>query len=311
MTATFDLGAMLSTPQAVKNSVQQIPCDMLRPYHAHKFSLYTGERLDDMVESVKENGVLTPIVVQPVADGYEILIGHNRWNACKIAGIQTIPAIVKEGLTEDEAEMYVVESNLIQREFGSLKISEQAEVIAMRYNKMFSQGKRNDIIRELQMIENPEIAEDTTKTSREKVGDEYGLSRNSVARLIRISKLIDVLKTYVDSGTIAVRTAVNLSYLSAETQQDIADFLEEYKVDMKKSELLKANADEDGNVEYDKIAEIIVGESQEIPKPKSVKISHDTFSRYFEVGTKPKKITETIEKALAFYFANAEQEESE
>ena len=80
MTATFDLGAMLSTPQAVKNSVQQIPCDMLRPYHAHKFSLYTGERLDDMVESVKENGVLTPIVVQPVADGYEILIGHNRWN---------------------------------------------------------------------------------------------------------------------------------------------------------------------------------------------------------------------------------------
>ena len=311
MTATFDLGAMLSTPQAVKNSVQQIPCDMLHPYHAHKFSLYTGERLDDMVESVKENGVLTPIVVQPVADGYEILIGHNRWNACKIAGIQTIPAIVKEGLTEDEAEMYVVESNLIQREFGSLKISEQAEVVAMRYNKMFSQGKRNDIIRELQMIENPEISEDSTKTSREKVGDEYGLSRNSVARLIRISKLIDVLKAYVDSGTIAVRTAVNLSYLSAETQQDIADLLEEYKVDVKKSELLKANADEDGNVEYDKIAEIIVGESQEIPKPKSVKISHDTFSRYFEVGTKPKKITETIEKALAFYFANAEQGESE
>ena len=98
--------------------------------------------------------------------------------------------------------------------------------------------------------------------------------------------------------------------ITQERERDRHKF-EEYKVDMKKSELLKANADEEGNVEYDKIAEIIVGESQEIPKPKSVKISHDTFSRYFEVGTKPKKITETIEKALAFYFANAEQGESE
>ena len=128
---------------------------------------------------------------------------------------------------------------------------------------------------------------------------------------MRISKLIDVLKPYVDSGAIAVRTAVNLSYLSADTQQDITDFIDDYKVDMKKSEALRASADEDGNVDYDMIAEIIVGETQDVPKPKSVKISHSTFSRYFAAGTKPAQITETIEKALAFYFANAEQEETE
>ena len=313
MTGAFDLGAMLSTPQAVQNSVRQIPCDMLVPYHDHKFELYTGERLEDMVSSVKENGVIIPIIVQPISDGqFEILVGHNRWNASKLAGLPTVPAIVKEGLTEDEAEMYVIESNVMQRGFNNLRISEQAEVIAMRYDKMFSQGKRNDIIRELQLIDNPELAEegDTPKTSREKVGDEYGLSRNSVARLVRISKLTDELKAYVDSGVIAIRTAVNLSYLSETAQEDIAEFLDGYKVDMKKSDLLRANADEDGNVDYAMIEKIIIGEKQDSPKPKSVKISHDTFSRYFETGTKPTKITETIEKALAFYFANADKEDN-
>lgn len=126
----FDLGAMLSAP-AIQTAVQQISCDKLHPYHNHKFELYTGERLDDMVASIKENGVLSPVIVQPDGDGYEILIGHNRWNACKIAGIDTIPAIIKQGLSEDEAEMYVIESNVMQRGFDNLRISEQAAVIAL------------------------------------------------------------------------------------------------------------------------------------------------------------------------------------
>ena len=103
---------MLSAP-AVQSAVQQIPYDKLHPYHNHKFELYTGERLDDMVASVQENGVLSPIIVQPDGDGYEILIGHNRWNASKIAGMSAVPAIVKTGLSEDEAEMYVIESNVM------------------------------------------------------------------------------------------------------------------------------------------------------------------------------------------------------
>ena len=313
MTGTFDLGVMLSTPQAVQNSIKQIPCEMLKPYHNHKFEMYTGERLGDMVASIKENGVLSPIVVQPTADGYEILIGHNRWNACKIAGLPTVPAIVKEGLTEDEAEMYVIESNLMQRGFSNLRISEQAEVVAMRYDKMFSQGKRNDIIRELQLIENPDLADEdsTPKTSREKVGDEYGLSRNSVARLVRVSKLIDELKEYVDSGDIAIRTAVNLSYLSETAQLEIAELLDDHKVDMKKSEQLREQADENGNIPSDTIIQIIIGIADDMPKPKSVKISNDTFSRYFEKGTKQKEITETIEKALAYYFASIGKEQTE
>ena len=310
---TFNLGAMLSTSTALQNAVKQIPCEMLIPYHNHKFGMYSGERLEDMIESIKENGILSPIIVQPTDNGkYEILIGHNRWNASKIAGLPTVPAIIKEGLSPDEAEMYVIESNLMQRGFNNLKISEQAEVIAMRYDKMFSQGKRNDIIRELQLIENPDSAEEPEqpKSSREKVGEEYGLSRNSVARLVRVSKLIDSLKELVDNGTIAVRTAVNLSYLSEQAQSDIADLATENKIDMKKSERLKANADESGDIPHDTIIKIIIGIAEDKPKPKSVKISSDTFTRYFEADTKSVEITETIEKALEFYFANAGKDET-
>lgn len=117
-TPQFDLSAMLTQQTAV----QQIPCEMLHPYHNHKFELYTGERLEDMVASIKENGVLSPIIVQPDGDGYEILIGHNRWNASKLAGLPSVPAIIKAGLTEDEAEMYVIESNVMQRGFENLRI---------------------------------------------------------------------------------------------------------------------------------------------------------------------------------------------
>ncbi|MBR1382698.1 MAG: ParB N-terminal domain-containing protein [Ruminococcus sp.] len=160
---TFDLGAMLSAP-AVQSAVQQIPCDKLHPYHNHKFELYTGERLDDMVASVQENGVLSPIIVQPDGDEYEILIGHNRWNASKIAGLSAVPAIVKTGLSEDEAEMYVIESNVMQRGFDNLRISEQAAVIALRHSEMFSPGKRSDIQRELALLENPDAEVSDTAT---------------------------------------------------------------------------------------------------------------------------------------------------
>ena len=126
----FNFEAMLSQ----NNQIKQIPLDMLVPFHNHQFSLYDGERRDDMVESIRKNGVMTPIVCRPNPNGsdtYEILIGHNRWNCSQIAGLETIPAIIKEQLTEDEAQTYVDESNLIQRGFNDLKISEQARIIKL------------------------------------------------------------------------------------------------------------------------------------------------------------------------------------
>ncbi|MBO6310600.1 MAG: ParB N-terminal domain-containing protein [Oribacterium sp.] len=308
-TPQFDLGAMLSAPQ--QTTVQQIPCDQLHPYHNHKFELYTGERLDDMVESIRENGVLSPIIVQPDGNGYEILIGHNRWNASKLAGLPTVPAIVKTGLTEDEALLYTIESNLHQRGFDNLRTSEQAAVVSLRHNEMFSQGKRNDIIRELALLENPD-ADVSTLTpvgskldSGKAVGAEYGLSKGSVIRLIRIDKLIGALKALVDSGDISIRAGVELSFLSEDTQAIIAECAEDSKIDMKTAKKLREAADSEGNIAPDTVHAILYGEDTEPKaKPKSVKISHDTYTKYFSNGEKPKEITDTIEKALAFYFAN-------
>ena len=315
-TPQFDLGAMLSAPQ--QTAVQQIPCDQLHPYHDHKFELYTGERLEDMVESIRENGVLSPIIVQPDGDlsagqagGYEILIGHNRWNASKLAGLPTVPAIVKTGLSEDEAELYVIESNLLQRSFSDLRISEQAAVVASRHSKMFSQGKRNDIIRELALLENPDADTSTLNPvgskldTSDSIGKEYGLSKGTIVRLIRIDKLIDELKALVDSGELAIRAGVEISFLSEDTQAVIAECAEDCKIDMKTAKKLHEAADGEGEIDSDTVQAILYGEDTEPkPKPKSVKISSDTYTKYFSEGAKAKEVTETIEKALAFYFAN-------
>lgn len=308
-TPQFDLGAMLSAPAQV--AIQQIPCDQLHPYHDHKFELYLGERLDDMVASIKENGVLSPIIVQPDGDGYEILIGHNRWNASMLAGLPTVPAIIKTGLTEEEALLYTIESNLYQRGFDNLKISEQAAAIAFRHSEMFSQGKRNDILRELALLENPDADLSTLTPLESKldsgkaVGAEYGLSKGTVIRLIRINKLIDELKAIVDSGELAIRAGVELSFLSADTQAVIAECAEESKIDMKKAKMLRASADSKGNIDRDTVESIISGEDTEPKqKPKSVKINNDTYTKYFSNGEKPKEVTEIIEKALEMYFAS-------
>lgn len=307
----FDMKTFLSTPTALQNAVRQIPCDMLRPYHNHRFELYTGERLEDMVESIRENGVLSPIIVQPMQDGnYEILIGHNRWNASKIAGLPTVPAVIKEGLTEETTEMYVIESNVMQRGFDNLRISEQAAVIAQRHNEMFSKGKRNDIIRELQMFENPTSFPVGTKLEngdcKQNIADNYGMGRTSVARLIRIYKLIDELKTLIDSGILAVRSGVELSFLSAEIQSEIAELAEDYNVDMKKAKLLRESADENGIISNADIIRILDGKKS-ADKGKSVKIRSDVFSRYFEPTVKPKEIAETVEKALELYFKSKQE----
>lgn len=215
----FNFEAMLSQ----NNQIKQIPVDMLVPYHNHQYSLYDGERRDDMVESIRKNGVISPIVCRPNPDGtdtYEILIGHNRWNCSKLSGLDTIPAIIKEKLTEEEAQTYVDESNLLQRGFNDLKISEQARIIARRYSEMFSQGKRNDIINEIRALNGES---ESNGNSREKVAEEYGLGRNTIARLVRISKLCDGILAWLDKGQLAVRAGVELSYLTAEEQSTLLE----------------------------------------------------------------------------------------
>lgn len=301
----FNFGAMLSQ----NNQIKQIPLDMLVPFHNHQFSLYDGERRDDMVESIRKNGVMTPIVCRPNPDGsdtYEILIGHNRWNCSKIAGFETIPAIIKEQLTEDEAQTYVDESNLIQRGFNDLKISEQARIIARRYSEMFSQGKRNDIINEIKMLNGENSA--VTGNSREKVAEEYGLSRNTIARLVRISKLSDGILGWIDKGQLAVRAGVELSYLLAEEQEKLFEI---NSVDdnmlMKISEAQARDLrvlSADGVLDEDEMLKVLSAKKK---KPdKKVSIAPTLYKKYF-AGLSSDEIADTVVAALDMFFKSKEK----
>lgn len=303
----FNFGAMLSQ----NNQIKQIPLDMLVPFHNHQFSLYNGERRDDMVESIRKNGVMTPIVCRPNPNGsdtYEILIGHNRWNCSKIAGLETIPAIIKEQLTEEEAQTYVDESNLIQRGFNDLKISEQARIIARRYSEMFSQGKRNDIINEIRALNGES---ESNGNSREKVAEEYGLGRNTIARLVRISKLCDGILAWLDKGQLAVRAGVELSYLTAEEQSTLLEINTADNNDMlmKISEAQardlrvlsvdckKENLELTGN----QMLKVLAVKKK---KPdKKIAISPNTYKKYFTDKSND-EIQQIVEQALEMFYSD-------
>ena len=301
----FNFEAMLSQ----NNQIKQIPLDMLVPFHNHQFSLYDGERRDDMVESIRKNGVMTPIVCRPNPDGsdtYEILIGHNRWNCSKIAGFETIPAIIKEQLTEDEAQTYVDESNLIQRGFNDLKVSEQARIIARRYSEMFSQGKRNDIINEIKMLNGENSA--VTGNSREKVAEEYGLSRNTIARLVRISKLSDSILGWIDKGQLAVRAGVELSYLLAEEQEKLFEInsvgdnmlMKISEAQARDLRVLSA----DGVLDEDEMLKVLSAKKK---KPdKKVSIDSTLYKKYF-AGLSNDEIADTVAAALDMFFKSKEK----
>ena len=127
---------------AEQKDIQNIEINLLENYHDHPFSLYTGKRLDDMVESIKENGILNPIIVmKKEAGAYEILSGHNRVNAAKLANLKTVPCIIKENLTQEQAYTYVIETNLMQRSFSDLLPTEKA-VTVKRMKKSCSDTMR-------------------------------------------------------------------------------------------------------------------------------------------------------------------------
>ena len=303
----FNFETMLSQ----NNQIKQVPLDMLVPFHNHQFSLYDGERRDDMVESISKNGVTSPIVCRPNPDGsdtYEILIGHNRWNCSKIVGLETIPAIIKEKLTEDEAQTYVDESNLIQRGFNDLKISEQARIIARRYSEMFSQEKRNDIINEIRALNGES---ESNGNSREKVAEEYGLGRNTIARLVRISKLCDGILAWLDKGQLAVRAGVELSYLTAEEQSTLLEIntADNNYMLMKISEaqardlrVLSVDCKKE-NLELTGNQMLKVLDIKKKKPDKKIAISPNTYKKYF-TDKNNDEIQQIVEQSLEMFYSD-------
>ena len=308
-----------------KNQIKYIAPSKIRAFKNHPFRLYDGERLDDLIASIKENGILAPTIVRKIEKDengyeYEMLAGHNRQNAAVIAELKEIPCIVKENISDEDAWIYVIETNVMQRSFTDMLPSEKAAVLGLRYSKMFSQGKRNDIIDELNRLENPHyIRENLTcgndfhkLKSRDKVGAEYSLTGRSIANYIRVNSLIPSLKKRLDDGEIILVAAVGLSYLSNEAQEYVEAVLceNELKVDVKKASLLREYGKK---LDKDTVYEIISGVKNRKPKsnvPPPVKIKHTVYSKYFSPETKASEIEKIIDKALALYFETAEDNTS-
>jgi ParB family chromosome partitioning protein len=227
--------------------------------------------------------------------------------------------VVKENLFEEEAEMYVIETNLIQRGFNELLISEQANILGYRYSKMFSQGKRNDIISEINRLEGKELKNedglDKESTcdpgghklkSRDMLAKEYSLGTTTIARLIRINKLIESLKTMVDNKTMSIKVAVELSYIPEDGQQMVYDVLTEHKkkLNIKQSKEVRqlfAN----GEVTPETLESLIVGTQPTKPTKDIIKVPLDkeTFSKYFDKNTTDEEVLEVLKDALEKYFA--------
>ena len=295
------------------NGIVSIPIEEIHPFHDHPFRLYEGDRLEDMVQSIREYGVLNPVIVRKAARGYEMLAGHNRTNAAKIAGLTEVPAIVKTDLPDEDAYVYVIETNLLQRSFAELLPSEKAAVLVARYEKISSQGKRNDIRQEIEALEETcghDVHKSRKRTcghdvhksqkSRDGLGEEYGMTGRNIARYMRLDRLIPEFKDAVDKGTLAMVAAVDLSYLNVKMQKMIQQVAEAEGKKLKPKqavELRKMGKD----ITKEAVESVLAGKEQKKVQNISVKLPVEMYEKYFaqmDAGA----VQEIMEKALEGYF---------
>ena len=264
---------------AVAEKVQEIDISKISNFPDHPFKVNDDEKMQDMVKSIKEYGVILPVIVRPKEDGtYEMISGHRRKRACELAGVKQIRCIVKN-LSDDEATILMVDSN-IQRE--EILPSEKAFAYKMKLEAMKHQGKNID-------IDDNETSRplDGKLESAEIMGQEVGESARTIQRYIRLTKLIPELLDEVDSKRIAFRPAVELSYLSDENQYVVLNKLEFDEVSPSLSQaIILKKMEQEGTITEEKIEELL---DKEKPNQKEfIKIHNEKIDRYI-----PTKIKET------------------
>ena len=264
----------------------------------HPFKVKQDEAMAEMVDSVKQYGVLVPALVRPKADGgYELVAGHRRKCAATLAGITEMPCIVRN-LTDDEATIIMVDSNL-QRE--TILPSEKAFAYKMKLEAMKRQGQRSDL------TSTPLVSK---SRSNEELGQKNGDSREQVRRFIRLTELIPSVLDMVDSGKIAFRPAVELSYLSKEQQQSLYDTMECEDCTPSLAQAIKMKEfSRDGKLTEEVILSIM---QEEKPNQREqFKMPKERISKYFAPGTPAQKIEDTIIKALELYRRRERQRDME
>ena len=257
----------------------------------HPFKVKQDEAMAEMVDSVKQYGVLVPALVRPKADGgYEMVAGHRRKCAATLAGITEMPCIVRN-LTDDEATIIMVDSNL-QRE--TILPSEKAFAYKMKLEAMKRQGQRSDL------TSAPLEPKLKGSRSNEELAASSPDSRSQIQRFIRLTELIPPVLDMVDSGKIAFRPAVELSYLSKEQQQSLYDTMECEDCTPSLAQAIKMKEfSRDGKLTEEVILSIM---QEEKPNQREqFKMPKERISKYFAPGTPAQKIEDTIIKALELY----------
>ena len=270
-----------------REQVQQIPIDELHPFTNHPFKVLDDEAMTRTVESIAQYGVLAPLIARPrpEGDGYEIISGHRRQYAAKLAGLDTLPVIVRQ-MSDDAAVILMVDSNL-QREH--ILPSERALAYKMKLDAMRRTSGRPSKENSRQLVGNFETAD--------VVGKESGESGRQVQRFIRLTNLVPELLDMVDEKKIAFNPAVELSYLDESQQRDFLEAMNDTQnaPSLSQAQRLKRLAQE-GHFSYD-VAFAVMGEEKKDELDKVV-IKNDTLRKYFPRSYTPKQMEDTIIKLL-------------
>ena len=273
---------------AKKEKVENIPLSEIDGFPDHPFRVVNDESMQEMVDSVKQYGVLVPAIARRKEDGrYELVSGHRRKMACELAGLETMPVIVRE-LDRDAATMLMVDSNL-QREV--ILPSEKAFSYKMRLEAMKRQGQRTDL------TSTPLVSK---SRSDEEIGQQTGESREQIRRYIRLTELIKPILDMVDEGKIALRPAVEISYLPKEEQEILLDVMDSEQATPSTSQAQRIRRlSEEGHLTQDSLYVIL---SEEKPNQKErYSFQRERLRRYIPEDLPESKVEGYVIEALEYY----------
>ena len=284
--------------EAKRETVMDIPLSEISDFPNHPFRVRMDESMTEMAESVKQYGVLVPALVRPKQDGgYEMVAGHRRKKASELAGVETVPCIVRE-LTDEEAIIIMVDSNL-QRE--QILPSEKAFAYQMKLDAMRRQGQRTDLT-------STPVGPKLGTRSNQELADQSPDGKTQIQRYIRLTHLVPELLDLVDNAVLkekdkqqmALRPAVELSYLREEEQQSLFELIEAEDCTPSHAQAIKMrNFSQAGKLNDDVILSIMQEEKGN--QVEQFKIPKERISRFFAPGTPAQKIEDTIVKALELY----------
>jgi ParB family chromosome partitioning protein len=287
------------------NILSHLSISKLKSFPKHPFKMYDNEKMLGLADSIKEQGVVVPILVRPIKDNryeYEIIAGHNRVQASKLAGIEKIPCNVRE-MDDETATILMIDTNLQQRE--TILPSEKAWAYRYKLEAINRQTGRKS--QNGDQVGHHLIG----LKSRDILAQSSNDSGTQIQRYIRLTNLIPELLDKLDERKLAFIPAVELSYLTKEQQGWLYDILsreEKYGVPVKQATKLKGIS-QSGNLTYEKIDKIIVQKNHE--PPKAIKVPYKAISDFFPPDTTPKEFEETIQEALTEYFKTHSQRQKQ